>query len=319
MRPEIPAPTTATSTRASFRGARYSGSFVPDHQTGSFLGAAGRTLAPGAGGHALRRLQLACPSGGLLRREDLLDATALQLRVGPVDGTLHAKENAAAAIHDVGLGILRRCRTAAPSPRPGRETAGSCALGCFCEEGSRSSSSPCRPKSCRAERRRAYLYCSQNFESAGSSSTQGGHQVAQKWTTKRSSLLLGEVDLLAVAVVRSAAPERQRGTGANPLGESGGTSDLIQTAPTAAAATAKVSVSSERVVMRESRVAGVRPAGLDRARRRRPTRQASWRPGTRAQRQRPRAGRTDVEDSDPAEGVVESHRILPASKRAARP
>src|ERR1700694_4427118 len=97
------------------------------------------------------------------------------------------------------------------------------------------------------------LYSSQNFESSGISSTQGGHQVAQKWMTTRRPFSFDMSTFLPCRskIGSSGAVERDA---SEPPGESGGTSDREKTVPTATIATAKTSVRTLRVVMIDSLV-----------------------------------------------------------------
>src|ERR1700730_2714601 len=91
-------------------------------------------------------------------------------------------------------------------------------------------------------------YFSQKCPSSGSSSTHGGHQVAQKWTIKSSPFSF-ERSVLWPARSKMGSSGAAERNWRDPDGESGGTSEWIQTAPTEANTTANVRVRTERVLM----------------------------------------------------------------------
>src|SRR5262245_49270751 len=91
-------------------------------------------------------------------------------------------------------------------------------------------------------------YFSQKRESAGTSSTQGGHHVAQKWMIV---ILPWSFERSTLAPARSATdrfgtPGRKA---SDPEGEAGGSSDFTQTPAAAAAARAKATIRRVRVFM----------------------------------------------------------------------
>src|SRR5262249_1156284 len=89
-------------------------------------------------------------------------------------------------------------------------------------------------------------YRLQNRESAGISSTHGGHQVAQKCTIVRCPFSWVRSIFLPPRSYTGSSGAAER-KASEPDGDSGGTRERIQTAPTVTSTTAKAMVKIERV------------------------------------------------------------------------
>src|SRR5438552_8824653 len=90
------------------------------------------------------------------------------------------------------------------------------------------------------------LYFSQNLDSAGISSTQGGHQVAQKWMTTRWPFsFVRSIFLPARSKIGSSGAAARKAS--EPEGDSGGTSERTKMPPTTTRITENATVRRVRV------------------------------------------------------------------------
>ncbi len=151
---------------------------------------------------------------------------------------------------------------------------------------------------------RAFRYLSQNRESAGISSTHGGHQVAQKWMMKILPFCFERSVFLPAVGRRSGAPARPTGTAAIPTATRGGDERLDPDDADRRERDARTRASRSDAGLHAA-ILSPPDAGTASARRR-----ALVAAATAA-----RVRAADAEDADAAKRVVEAHRIARVEPR----